>query len=40
MIEIKDTKYEIFEAFLFYIYNDKVKFAGNEYENIFSKEKM
>ncbi|XP_035701340.1 RCC1 and BTB domain-containing protein 1 [Folsomia candida] len=36
VIEIKDTKYEIFEAFLFYIYNDKVKFAGNEYENIFN----
>ncbi|XP_035711858.1 uncharacterized protein LOC110855475 [Folsomia candida] len=34
-IEIKDTKFEIFEALLFYIYQDKVKFAGDAYENIF-----
>ncbi|OXA54820.1 RCC1 and BTB domain-containing protein 1 [Folsomia candida] len=34
-IEIKDTRYEIFEALLFYIYCDKVTFSKDEYENIF-----
>ncbi|XP_021959452.1 RCC1 and BTB domain-containing protein 1 isoform X2 [Folsomia candida] len=35
VIDIKDTQYEIFESLLFYIYNDKVSFGEDEYENIF-----
>ncbi|OXA54821.1 RCC1 and BTB domain-containing protein 1 [Folsomia candida] len=34
VIEIKDTKYDIFEALLFHIYHDKVTFSEKEYENI------
>lgn len=36
-MEVKDTKYGTFEALLFYIYNDKIKFEEDDYENIFGK---
>ncbi|XP_035711218.1 RCC1 and BTB domain-containing protein 1-like isoform X2 [Folsomia candida] len=39
-IEVKDTKYEIFEALLFNIYSDKIKFKESEYENIFDLMKL
>ncbi|XP_035715429.1 TD and POZ domain-containing protein 1-like [Folsomia candida] len=39
-IEIKDTKHDVFEAFLFYIYHDEVKFLDDEYENIFDLMKL
>lgn len=34
-IEVKDTKHDIFEALLFFIYSDQIKFEEDEYENIF-----
>ncbi|XP_035711352.1 RCC1 and BTB domain-containing protein 1 [Folsomia candida] len=33
-IEVEDVKHEIFEAFLFYIYSEKIKFEEDEYKNI------
>ncbi|XP_035711353.1 RCC1 and BTB domain-containing protein 1-like [Folsomia candida] len=35
VIEIKDTKHAIFEALIYYIYSDKVKFQEDEYQNVF-----
>lgn len=37
-IVINDTVYAVFEAILFYIYHEEVKFAKDEYENIFGIE--
>ncbi|XP_035702316.1 regulatory protein NPR3-like [Folsomia candida] len=39
-IMVKDTRHDIFEALLFYIYSDKVKFQEDEYENIFDLMKL
>ncbi|XP_021958884.2 RCC1 and BTB domain-containing protein 1 [Folsomia candida] len=39
-IEVKDTKHDIFEALLFYIYTDKIKFEEDEHENIFELMKL
>ncbi|XP_035712018.1 RCC1 and BTB domain-containing protein 1 isoform X2 [Folsomia candida] len=39
-IEIKDTKFVTFEAFLFYLYHDKVTFSEYKYESIFDLMKL
>ncbi|OXA42408.1 RCC1 and BTB domain-containing protein 1 [Folsomia candida] len=39
-IVINDTVYAVFEAILFYIYHEEVKFAKDEYENIFDLMKL
>ncbi|OXA48048.1 RCC1 and BTB domain-containing protein 2 [Folsomia candida] len=40
VIEIKDTKHATFEAFLFYLYHDRVNFSEDEYESIFELMKL
>ncbi|XP_035711995.1 RCC1 and BTB domain-containing protein 1-like [Folsomia candida] len=40
VIKIENTEYVTFEAFLFYLYHDKVNFSEDEYENIFDLMKL
>lgn len=37
VVYIKDTKYDVFEAFLFYIYHDRIPFSNSDYEKLYSK---